>query len=204
MKIGSKENMEELLNDGSIFLQRWRNYQKIEQVERGDKNEGLSHSFQPENITLKINGKNIEDIIGPIRLDDGGINPFIYCMYGFNSTHASCKQGQLVDSRCESFGDTAVIIKDGIQFFERLKKACENVVNSFEGKLIQYVDFETYHGEMGCFKKYKDYFSHQHEFRIVFGDIVANKTFKIKIGTIQDIAELYPLGEINNIVKIKF
>ena len=204
MKIGKREHMYDLIENGTMFLQRLRNYREIEDIERGDRHEGVSQSLQPDKIELRVNGEKIEGIVGPIEYFENGANPLVYCMYGYNSSHSPCHSGNLLDVRCFGFGDTAVIIKNGKKFFDRIIIACEKLNVGVKGKLVEYVDFDNHHGKMGPFRKYKQWFEHQHEFRFVFDNDVLPTDYKFCIGSIHDIAEIHPIKEINSIVKFRY
>jgi hypothetical protein len=203
MKIGNLGNMNKFLKKGEMYISRLKGFREIEEGERGDSNEGVSHSYQPDQVSLHVNGEAVEGVIGPIRTDENSDNPLIYCMYGFNSDHSKMNPESLFDRRCHDFGDTCVIIKDDKEFFNRMVKNCRSNKLNFEARFVDYVDFNSYHGEMGPFKKYLQWHAHQHEFRFVFDELTGEKSKILQIGSLEDIAELFPVSEINNIVKIQ-
>lgn len=203
MKIGELEFMEKFLKEGEMYISRLKRFRKIEEAERGDTNDGISHSYQPDQISLYVNGEIVEGIVGPIRTVENAINPLIYSMYGFNSDHSLMNPGVLLDDRCHKFGDTCVIIKDSNEFFNRLVETCKSNNLNVEARLVDYVDFHSYHGEMGPFKKYLQWHAHQHEYRFVFEGLTGAKNKLLQIGSLEDIAEIFAVSEVNNIVKFQ-
>ena len=202
IKFGKRKDMESFINKGTLFMQRLSKFRKIEDQERGDPNDGITHSFQPTQIQLLINEEPINGIVGPIRIiDDIRNDPLIYCLYTFTSDHFKNSGTDYIDSRCLQFGDTAVIITGGEEFYNRIKLKCESIRASIEGRLVTYVD-NTYHGEMGPFKKYTE-FEHQSEFRFVLGSNIKQETYKFSIGSIRDIAQLHPAEKLNELIQIR-
>ena len=94
--------------------------------------------------------------------------------------------------------------------FEQLPSKATNIIRmgngwskfELEGKLVEYVDFDSHHGEMGAFRKYQQWHEHQQEFRFMFEDNTSEKDKIISLGPLNDIAELFPTSDINNIIKI--
>ena len=81
-KFGKKEHIEQLYREGLLYLNTLDYFTRLEgDGVRGDKDEGLSMSLQPEIAKLQIKiGETYEpvrDIIGPIKFRDGrndGVN----------------------------------------------------------------------------------------------------------------------------------
>ena len=203
MKIGNFNRMEKFLKNGEMYLSRLKGFREIEQAERADINDGISHSYQPNKVSLIINDQIIEEVNGPIRVDINSENPLVYCMYGFNSDHAQLIDQQLVDDRCRKLGDTCVVIKDRKEFYNRVKRGCKEFNLGVDARLIDYVDYYNYHGEMGVYKKYQQWHAHQHEYRLVFDELTDIKNINIPLGSLEDIAEIFPFKEIHNIIKIQ-
>ena len=200
MKIGDKKYMDRFIENGEIYISRLKRFRDIEEAERRDTHDGITHSYQPNQVNVLINEILIKGVIGPIRIDEGTANPLIYSMYGFNNSQLGTEP--LFDKRCYKFGNTCAVIKDGQEFFSRIKNYCKSNKLELEGKLVDYVDFDSHHGEMGSFRKYKQWHEHQQEFRLVFDDNTSEKDKIISLGSLNDIAELFPTSEINNIIKI--
>ena len=203
MKIGELKYMEKFLKEGEMYISRLKRFREIEEAERGDTNDGISHSYQPNQISVHVNGDLVEGIVGPIRTDENAVNPLIYSMYGVNSDHCQMNPESLLDDRCHEFGDTCVIIKDGKEFFNRIVESCKSNGQNVEARLIDYVDFHSYHGDMGPFRKYLQWHAHQHEFRFVFEELTGANDRLLQLGSLEDIAEIFPVSEVSNVVKFQ-
>lgn len=200
IKFGKRKDMESLMTSGTLFMQRLSKFREIEEQERGDPDDGIDHSLQPNQTQLLINGETINGVVGPIRIiENTSVDPLAYCLYAFTSDHLKTIGNNYIDKRCLEFGDTAVIIK-GADFYERIKTKCDKIKAEIEGKLVSYVD-RSYHGKMGSFKKYSN-FEHQSEYRFVLNSSIKDENYKFDIGPINDIAELHPADKINELIQI--
>lgn len=202
IKFGKKKDMRELVDNGVLYFQRLSTYQKSEDAERGDENENLSHSWQSNKIKLEINGQIISGIVGPVRIRNYNENPLAYCMYSITTAHIDMPDGKFIDEKCYKFGDTAVVIMNGSEFLSRIKAACESIGAGYKGKLVEYVDYNLYHGEMGPFKKYKQWFGHQSEFRFLLHSDSTDKDFKLTLGSLSDITQTWEVSRLNKLLKI--
>lgn len=203
VKFGQYEFMKKLFETGSIYMQRLRTFQDIEHDQIGDKNEGLSHILQPEQVVLIVNGTEINDITGPIRIvETTAYNPFIFCLYGFTNECIN-ESGEHIDVRCQEFGDYAVVITDAKKFFQMIKDAFDNAdIGNVEAQLVQYVSYGEHHGEMGAFRKF-DKFSHQSEFRLVYENESLEPTYSLDIGSLEEVATLCSSDQVNSLIKVK-
>ena len=110
-------------------------------------------------------------------------NPFIFCSYTLFDDFVT------LDKRCLDFGDTALIITDFNTFYERIEKTLQANENLY-ANIIEYIDEDTFHGEMGVFKKFNKY-KHQNEHRIVIDKNIKENIIKFDIGSIKDISQIY-------------
>lgn len=186
IKFGEKKYINELYENGTVFMQRLYNYQKIEHTEIGDKNEGITHLFQANQVkSFTINGTEIEPI-GSIKiLESNSYNPFVYCTYALRESHF--KNGiNCIDKRCLEFGDAALLITDIDKFYSLLKNAITEE-DGLYSNLVSYVDEKTYNGNMGIFKKLNNY-KHQSEHRIVLESSCKSQNIKLNVGSLKEIS----------------
>lgn len=202
VKFGKYEFMKQLFDNGSIYMQRLRAFQGIEHAQIGDKHEGLSHSLQPSQVFLEVNGVRIDGVVGPVRIvDDTSYNPLIFCLYGFTNECIN-ESGKHIDARCCEFGEYAVVITDVKEFYKKIVDAFQKVGNGkAEARLIEYVSYNGHHGEMGPFKKY-DYFEHQSEFRLVYEDNELAPTFILNVGSLDGVAILCRSDQVNDLIQV--
>jgi hypothetical protein len=199
IKFGEQKYIKDLYEDGTLFMQRLYNYQKIEHKERGDKHEGISHLFQSEQTKITVNGIEIEPT-GSIKvLESNAYNPFIYCTYALHKQHF--ENGiNCIDRRCLDLGDTALVITDLDEFYGLIKDAISEEDNIYMD-LVSYTDEETYNGEMGIFKKLNSY-KHQSEHRIVLESSCKNETKKLNIGSLEKISFIVDAKELLDTLRI--
>lgn len=201
IKFGQYRFMKELFDNGSIYMQRLRKFNDIEHEQIGDKNEGVSHAFQPDKTIIKVNDWEVEGIVGPIRIVENlAYNPLIFCLYGF--TDDCIDEGNNhIDARCCEFGDYAVVITDVNKFYQMIRDALKKLGKGvMEAQLVEYVSYKKYHGEMGVFRKY-DCFSHQSEFRFVYEENGSAPTDTLKIGCLNGVAILCPSDRVNGLIR---
>lgn len=220
IKFGKEKHIKDF-QKGLMYINPISFYEKIENNNSiGDKDEGLSYYLQPEEITLTIDNHVIDsnDIARPIQLrinKEGNIN--IFCMYAitFNKL-VEHNLDFILDGRVKNFGDYSLVITNGNKFLERLNNAIENINKTKEKKigmygkgfgLVEYVDKETYHGEIGVFRKFRKY-EYQYEFRLALevpNELRGKKgEFRLKIGDISDISKLCRTDELEDIIEVKY
>lgn len=203
IKFGEYRYLKPLMEDGVLYMQALRNYAEIEHDQIGDPNEGLSYSLT-ENVKVEVDGVELPEIVGPVRVvDTTAYNPLIYCMYSLAPENVK-PNGNTIDPRCCGFGDYAVIMKDDSEFYTRFANVFqENCKGILKGDLVKYVDYESFNGEMGAFRKY-DTFEYQREYRYVWENSNLNaNAVTIEIGSLTDIASLVPSEKLNSLIKIR-
>ncbi len=201
IKFGTKENITELQKNGTIFMQRLHNYQKIEHDEIGDKNEGLTHLFQANKVkSFKINGKKVE-VVKNIKVQaSNAYNPFIFCSYALTENSFDDNFNNTIDKKNLNFGDTALLITDINTFYERIEKTLQSNENLY-ADVVEYIDENIFHGEMGVFKKI-DTYKHQNEHRIIIEKDCKDNILKFNIGAIHDISKIYSSKDLLNTLRL--
>lgn len=217
LKFGKTKHIKELQN-GIIYMNPLSYFRGVEEDKsRGDKNEGLHRFLQQDSLTITIGDQiiNKEDIVKPVEIRLTKVQDFnLFCMYAIDSKTIKDNNFQFIlDDRIYNFGDACLAIQDGDEFINRIRlavnkknKKLNNKIKTKGSKLVEYVNKETHSGKMGIFKKFNNY-SYQHEYRIAF-DVPEelkdeNGVFKLDIGDISDITEMFKTNEIENLVDIK-
>ncbi len=99
-----------------------------------------------------------------------------------------------IDERILEFGDTAIVIRNVMEFTKRIHTTANKIGLGVKQQPIEYVDKSTYHGQIGPFRKYADYaFQSEFRFLIVPGE---GKPISLRIGDIRDICFAIPSKEI--------
>ena len=199
VKIGDRENILKLVDDGEIFIRRVLSFRGIERKEIGDNNENLLINYQAEKVEGSWAGIEFDTasgLTGQVKITDLSKNPYSYCMYAI--TPSGLETHQLIDEKCKDFGDAALFITDVQKFLNRIKNACREKGIGCESKLVDYLDFNSHHGEVGPFVKDHVNFSHQKEFRILFNIPDGEEIARIYIGSLHDISIVSSIDEINH------
>lgn len=215
LKFGKQPHIKSL-QEGTIYMNPVNYFEKIEGNKIiGDKEEGLSLHLQPDDITVKIDDHIIdnEDIVSPIsvrRYKDQNAN--IFCMYAISLKEVVENNFEFkLDRRVKQFGDKCLVIMNGEEFVNRIKKAVKKINSKAtwyekEMGLVEYVERDNFHGQVGVFKKFNEY-EYQNEFRIalrVSKELRGEKgEFKLEIGDISDISIICDTDEIEAEIDIK-
>lgn len=145
------------------------------------------HAIYTDKLVSEDGGTKFVGVDGATNLTEGDI--------------AELRKQLLIDDRCLKFGEFAVIVM-ATPFLERLKKALISDGRRFRGKLVEYYDDETFHGEIEPreipFRKQKK-FSYQREFRVcIQTNTEGNSPLMIEIGDISDICGKIGSSQLND------
>ena len=205
IKFGEYKYMQQLYEEGHLFFNTFKFFKELEKKEdgRGDKNEYVSAHYAGEKISnISINfiprdNPNQGFIAkGGIdfkmtTLDYGNDKKFTH-LYSLSSIDINwaLQNDIIIDER--NFAekkDYAVFIYNFDEFANRVENKIKEFPDyNYEFKEIEYVDRNTYFGEMGAFRKFNDY-AYQSEYRIANffqGDITTPKS--LYIGSLKGIA----------------
>ncbi|MCG3690628.1 hypothetical protein [Aliarcobacter butzleri] len=203
IKFGEQQYMQDLYENGTLFFRKVKKFRNDDNIQREDKNEGISHSLQLSRFAMYVNGKKFSlSDNGYVSIDHyPNIDFLSYSMYALTTEHFKVKDGIYIDTRNFEFGDTCVIIKDINEFYKRIQKYCNDTKIYAKAKPIEYVNPFKYDDKMDLFKKYNTH-EHQSEWRILLHDPNnEHDCFKIKLGSLKDIADIMPSKKINEAIK---
>lgn len=207
IKFSERKYIQEL-QEGKIYMNTLEYFRNCENEVHKDNLEGADALHQADRIvSLTIEATNIKPII--LTKDSGLINFSmgsehnryinIYCMYLW--TIIRDKQSE-IDNRLLEFGDTALIITNRNEFIRRVLKSVKQEGYNCQYGLIEYFDEETFHGDVGIFKKRKS-FEYMNEFRIAVAARMDNKPYILNIGSISDISVIIKPHDTNGL-QVKF
>ena len=183
-KFFEKEKYANDFMNGRLYANRLSFFKRIEDdggANRGDKHEGTMVWGQPGLAQIEINGHNISnDLAGPVSLSSNRLDQFnLVCLYAGNTKDYSpvpkpeiskIRSQLLISRECEQFGKYAVLIKDGPEFLNRVKRAAKSKNYREAHGLVEYYNPDTFHGNFpgisGAFMK-QDKYRYQREYRIV-------------------------------------
>lgn len=205
VKIGKKEHLEQLQRTGSLRMMRFAAYQGMEDnVGRGDINEGMAAMFQPDQAVVKWGDHTLTGLLGPIKISyDSDVKKHVFCMHAITSHRLSAifdEGASPIDPENFGLGEHALIITNVTAFIERLKEVAYRRGPSFHAGLVEYIDPNTHHGQVGPFRKSVKY-SHQSEWRIVI-EASDKEIFLYELGQgLEDISVLAPCADIRSNMK---
>lgn len=196
-KFGSKEFMEDLINNGTIFLNTVNKFKQFEDDFRGDKNEGVSDLIQSDFTNLELRlpeslGGGVltlnksTGLVGQIYINDiNYTNSNIYSLYMIYPDEKF-----KVDNRVFQFGEYVVLIHNPHEFLNRIEDTLDKMNLKYECGVVEYIDKNTFQGHMSIFNKFSSY-AYQNEFRFHVRNKEDNPLI-LKLGSLKDIAKLLP------------
>ncbi len=203
IKFGAYEHMKAFYEKGEMYFNTFKWFKELETTGdgRADKNEYCSvhyasnslknYSFEiyPEGHPEEAIKLNKENGLISLTLDFGNDKEYtnLYSL-SYLKMDEILQNDLIISTR--NFAPTkdyAVVIYDINAFFDKFTKAMrEKYKRCFKAKAIEYVDKNTYSGEMGAFRKFNN-FTYQNEYRIAV-NFNSLEPQKIYIGSLKDIA----------------
>lgn len=203
-KIGSRQHRQDLVENGTVYMQRWVVFKSLENRVQGDENEGLAMRFHSSNPTLRTSAT-----IGSKTIDLGRASLVIhsperlhgaYCMCCIQVPgNGTCSPAAVMlvasDPRIlKGFGDTMVLFTNTPEFVRRLRRAARTAGYELESKPIRYMPMD-HCGDMGPFRKLEDY-RYQSEWRFLTRKPIPKKALILRLGSLLEIARWIDLNEV--------
>ena len=201
LKLGSEENILDLFENGTIYMNTIEYFRKVEDEElRGDKYEGVSKVINSLPGTFKIPGIDREFNYVKVHLKESykEVLGNIYSLYAISSKGFPNPLDFKFDERNLRFGTHGVMIKDLPLFFNKIENELKKNSLKFSHGFVDYYDKEEVSKEITLFEKPLE-FEHQKEFRFYLENDKI-KPIKIQIGSMKDYAEIF---KIENFLKMK-
>lgn len=203
IKFGTYEYMKAFYEKGEMYFNTFRFFKDLEANGdgRADKNEYSSVHYSNEgliNCSLKIFPEghkeqaielNKKNGLVSFTLDFGNDKDYshLYSMSSIDINEVVENDLIINPKNFAPTKDYAVVIYDIEAFLSKF----QNVMNkkyrcNYKCKHVQYVDKNSYSGEMGAFRKFSD-FSYQNEYRVAV-NFKTNTPQKIYLGSLEEIA----------------
>lgn len=208
IKFQSTERIESL-QDGLLYMNSLEWYRKHESesgdVVVGDLFEAMFHINEGKFI-LPDTGEEFE--IKDELIATSASNDYVYCMFGVNPYSDSFNFTTEQKDTIKNFGDTALLILDKEEFFNRIRNAALKEGYEIYGGFVRYYDENVDSGNLIlsllsgthniAFWKRKKYV-YQQEFRfLVHTQNCAKDHLELNIGDIRDISKVFKTSEILN------
>jgi hypothetical protein len=197
LKLGSEENILNLFDNGTIYMNTIEYFRKVEDEElRGDKYEGVSRVINSLPGTFKIQGIDREFNYIKVHLKESykEVLGNIYSLYAISSKGFPNPLDFKFDERNLHFGTHGVMIKDLPLFFNKIENELKKNNLKFSHGFVDYYDKDEVSREITLFEKPLE-FEHQKEFRFyVENDKI--EPIKIQIGSMKDYAEMFKIEDL--------
>jgi hypothetical protein len=228
IKFFSEERYADEFIRGRLYLNRLAFFRKLENNlddGRPDGNEAIAMWLQPNDLTIELNIAGIgpvsltkADFAGPVSMAfDYHEHLHVLCLYAFGTPGTITNDGKIdigamsetelrrnlsIDQRCLKFGGFAVVMAV-TPFLGQLRSALQRSGLPCRGRLVEYYDEETFHGEIAPidipFKKQKR-FGYQKEYRLcVQSKTKGDDPLIIDIGDISSISAKIESSQINQL-----
>lgn len=200
IKVGKKENIADLQEIGSIFMNKVGFFRDYEEKQlRGDKDEGIKGIHQIARLEI-LHPKTRQVLAyaedsSQLKHRDGEERGYIYSLIAI-MTQDNLETVR-IDERNKEFGDSFVIICDVPEFIRRVEEEFKNLGYEYRYGPVQYYDQKEYSGELDIFCK-QNYFKFQQEFRF-FVKKNENDPLTLKIGSIEDISRVFDVDMLDKI-----
>ena len=185
--------------DGEIYFNTDKYFSALDSKDkvRSDPDEDIDESWQIKEISIqeKESGEYIPigGVISPAKYRYGKRQQLnILCVYVL-----LYRNDFEIDDRILEFGDTAIVIRDAIEFTKRLHRAANEIGLSVKQQPIEYVEKAKYQGVMGPFRKYET-FRYQSEFRYLLGP-GNGEPIKLQVGDLRGLCFSIPSTAIHNL-----
>jgi hypothetical protein len=193
IKFGSEEDMYDLFDNGTIYMNAINKFRTIEDKKlRGDSYEGVNKIRNFPSGQLEIPSINYIGNYISLHLKESYKNVLgniysLYCIsaYGFKSPNDI-----VLDKRLAEFGSYSVLIKNVPDFLNRMRIALTSITKNFDEGFVEYYNKYEVNGTISIFHKTSE-FEYQKEFRFyVDRDEISPLIFKL--GSLKEIAEIIP------------
>lgn len=219
VKFFSKKTHAENFLRGNLYSNRLAFFKKLEEDEkanRGDMHEAVVGWYQPDQIRLTLNDREIKDLAAPVSLHMNQHNDLnVFCIYAAHNgpfeeitdENISIFRDHLkISTDCQRLGDYAVVITQAKSFIQQVLNAVKAEGYGLKAGLVRYYDPSVFSGSFAedeaVFYKRKE-FEHQSEYRFSFHtDIPGDAALELQIGDISDIAVLCNSWEVNDLLQV--
>jgi len=196
LKIGSQENITDLYENGTVYMNTLEYFRRVEDGElRGDPNEGYSDVVDIKNGgTFRIEG--IDQDFKFINARYGGYRKTgnLYCLYSISSRWFPNPLDFRLDERNLDFGTHALIIKQPGVFIKKLEDELIKGGYNFKHGFVEYYENKVRLMNLTPFDKSNKY-EYQKEFRFSVEN-EENEPLKINIGSMKSYAEIIEAKEL--------
>lgn len=209
-KFGKEEYMRALFDEGLIYFNTIKFFQNYESDDgRQDINEALL--LKMENASLWIDDKIIAEKVDSKLFSYLSQNfstiTHIYSLTGFFNGHQTYNENKLFNDKLFELGEYFVQINKPKIFIDRITEYLKPLIANNNPKY--YTAGKVFYSDSSCLNPLNNLFhknskyEYQSEFRLLLACQQNTEPFYIKIGSINDIAEIHPTKDFLNYYLLK-
>ncbi|MCP3660379.1 MAG: hypothetical protein GY830_08790 [Bacteroidetes bacterium] len=207
LKFHEKKIIEDMYENGAIFMNTIDYFENTENKVKKDKNENITHLSQ-SNKMLKFNiaGKNMQLVKNTqvkIKCSNYMRNVYThkFSFFGLYSDDKYEIGEKIFDKKMLEHGKYLLLILNPKEFFKRFLQVLKDEIIQYYCDRVQYINEKIYEGEMGPFKKFEK-FAYEKEYRICINHSkVYDHSVTFKIGNLKDIAYIISSSDLKNKVE---
>lgn len=191
LKLGSYENIRDLYENGTIYLNTIQYFRNLEDNElRGDNYEGSTRIVNSLPGTFTIPGVDKEFKYEKVKYQVAyeTVLGNIYSLYCISSHGFPNPLDFQVDKRNFKFGTHCLMVKDNQRFLDRIESELKANKFNFTHGFVDYYEKDKVSKHLSLFEKPKEY-DYQKEFRF-YVENSELKPIKIQIGSLKNYAEI--------------
>jgi len=204
LKFGQEEHIRDLYQNGTIFMNSIQYFRKLEDGElRGDRYEGINRirnypagQFEIPSLNFKGNYLSLQ-----VREAYETVVGNIFSLYCISSHGWENPNDFKIDEKIKKFGSHCLLIKDNAKFLSLIEEKLKELKVKFNHNFVTYYDKDKVDREITLFEKPLE-FGYQKEFRL-YAEQKLDKPFIFKIGSLEDIAEIYNSKDIVDSLELR-
>lgn len=204
LKFGQEEHINDLYQNGTIFMNAIQYFRKIEDGElRGDRYEGVSRiknyppgQFEIPSLNFKGNYLALQ-----IREAYDTVVGNIFSLYCISSHGWENPNDFKIDEKVKQFGTHCLVVKDNVKFLSLIEQKLKELKVRFNHNFVTYYDKDKVDREITLFEKPLE-FEYQKEFRFYI-ERKSDKPFVLSIGSLTDIAEIHKAKDIVDTLELR-
>lgn len=202
LKIGAKEHIEDLHQNGTVYMNTLSYFRRVDDSLRGDPNEGAINLTNPKNATIRFS--LLDKDIKPVSLRYGSFvkTGNLYCLYSISSNWFPNPLDFKFDQQNIEFGSLCLLIKQPGVFIARVENELKRLGYNYKHNFVKYYEEEEHLKNLTPFHKSKAY-AYQKEFRF-FIENEKDEPIKISIGSMKSYSEICEAKDLTSIeLKVK-
>ena len=202
LKFGREDHMRALFHEGVVYMNTVKFFRDSDtKAGRGDPNEGMPwlKNYPPGEFRVPwAKDKTFHFQALQVRAQPKLALGNIYSLFSFASHHSIGLDEFRVDPLNKEFGTHMVMIRNPAAFLRRWEEAMRWKQIHHERGFVNYYDPSTHTGSLNVFWK-SSAFAHQQEYRL-HAMTASTEPLVVRLGPLNDIAEVYPSNAVDELV----